>query len=253
MSPVCIGCMGVFAVKNEMQRRLAFERRYKRFLIAHTSWVILYMALLEFLPMICMFYLYDVHRKNGNMLFSLVVVGLSVFFVWFMLPVILGYAKEIVTLYMGKMVLETGIIKSKRGRIYEIQLTQTRNVRNRQTKAQRKQKKSTEKYKEQTEYITTYCAIDRCARESKFEEGDQITLICAATDILRLDGMSGGRMGIGWRSAIYAFAGEIPPEIVARNRRFSKAQYQIAFEIFILVAAFLFCILIAYFFCTLTL
>lgn len=229
---------------DEAQRR--FLRSYKRYMIFHTIMVIIHMVAVEIFLWICLSCVSDLVRKDGNTVLLLIVITASIINVSIMLPQSLRYAKEVVTLYMGKMKCMAGLIKSKNGRIYEIEWMQTRNVRNKKAKKER----GTTKYRTETKYTTQYYTIDRCARESKFEVGDQITILYPATSILECGGFAAKPYIQRYRNAVYAFKGEPPFDRFSVNRRFTEAQYQIIFTLFVLLAAFLlvrifYCILLA--------
>lgn len=229
---------------DEAQRRFLFWRSYKRYLIFHTIMVIIYMAAVEIFLWIWFSCVYDLVKKDGNTALLLIAITVLSIEIAIMFPQSLRYVKEIVTLYMGKMKCVTGLIKSKNGRIYEIEWMQTRNVRNKKAKKER----GTTKYRTETKYTTQYYTIDRCARESRFEVGDRITILYPTTSILECGGFAGKPYIQRYRNAVYAFEGEPPLDIFAVNRRFTETQYKIAFELFVLFAAF---VLVRIFYCIL--
>ncbi len=150
---------------TDIERRSMFERHYNKYLVVHIASLVFHMIFDETVIILYFFFFGKLLKEYGTqgikiiLIIGIVAVPLVIWCIGF--TSVLDYANEILMLYEGKIIFETGIIQKKTRRFYEIET-----VDDNRGQRQKKRKHST--------MITKRFAIKPHDCESIFQIGDKI-------------------------------------------------------------------------------
>ena len=209
---------------TDIERRFMFEHHYNKYLVVHIANLIFHILFNETVVMLFVFFFGKLLNEYGTqgikiiLLIGIVACPLVIGCISFMS--VLDYANEILMLYEGKIIFETGIIKKKTRLFYEIETADTNSCRH-----QKKRKHHT--------MITKRFAIKPHDCESIFQIGDKVTVVYAATRLLQTGGFSSWRTNaIPTTYTIYAFNEDPPSNVFVKKQLISTKQCKTIFWIF---------------------